>query len=149
MSIPLKKGRSQEVARKIRLLQAEQANTTKDVRRLLQKALIASIENDNGAEGAQDRMLTLLDSAIERGMAPDAIAIGNNMTGRIAALLDRTPSLDHVAGLLYEASDMLAEAGNAKDSKDVLKTAESINSAANVAQWRDVSRPRVEVRRPL
>lgn len=145
MPIPIEKKRAEKIDRQIAKLQAERTGATRDVRRLLQKALIASIENDNGVDGALERMQVYLDHALDRGLAPDAIKSGGGMTYKISALLDRTPSLDHAAGLLYEAAELLAEAGRGVDSDAIRTIAESINTAANVATWRDVARPRVEV----
>jgi hypothetical protein len=147
MPIPIEKKRTDKIDREIRKLQAERTGATKDVRRLLQKAMLASIQSDNGVDGAGDKVRVLLDAAIDRGLAKSAITDGPGMTGRIAELLDRTPSLDHAAGLLYEAADLLTEAGH-QDAAAVLAIAESINTAANVEQWRTVSRPHVQVLLP-
>ena len=141
MPIPIEKNRAEKINRQIAKLQDEITGATTDVRRLLQKAMLQSIEADNGDMVAPEKMRVLLDAAIDRGLAKNAITDGPGMTQKIAALLDRTPSLDHACGLLYEAADLLTEAGHA-DAAAVLATAESINSAANVEQWRQISRPK-------
>lgn len=158
--IPLKKGVTKSKAeeadkalRRHRAALSDQTGTTKDIRRLLQKALLHAIQADNGHAASRDKMLVCLDIAIERGMLSDAITDGPGMCGKISALLDRGESLDHCCGLLYEVVDMLTEAGRVEDAQAARSIAESINTPANVEAWRGVSRPRVveikEIRYPL
>ena len=148
MAIPLQPNVTKDAAfqaeRKRRRWQAVkdgQLSRTPDIRRLLQKALIASTEADNGDPRARNRALVYVDSAIDRGLSKTAITDGPNLTQAIAATLDRTPALDHLAGLLYEAADMLAEAGETEDARAVLAIAKKHNTAANVEAWRERSRP--------
>jgi len=147
MPIPIEKNRAEKINRQIAKLQDEITGSTTDVRRLLQKAMLQSIQADNGDDVAREKVRVMLDAAIDRGLAKSAITDGPGMTSKIAELLDRTPSLDHAAGLLYEAADLLTEAGH-QDAAAVLAIAESINTAANVEHWRTVSRPHVEVITP-
>lgn len=140
MPIPIEKNRAEKIKRQILQLQDEITGATGDVRRLLQKAMLQSIQADNGNELAMEKALVLLDAAIDRGLSSAAITNGPNLTQRIAQLLDRTPSLDHACGLLYEAADLLSEAGHSGASV-ALSLAESINTSENVLHWRNVSRP--------
>ena len=146
MAIPLEQGRLKKIAEEKRTLERQEKNTTKDVRRLLCMARIKAIESNNGVDGASDDMLALLDMAIKRGMASDAIRAGGGMVGKINALLDRPWSQAHALGLLWCAADLMAEFDEAKAS--TLRTmAEGLDNTTDVGTWRDIATPRVEIMR--
>lgn len=144
MPIPLEAGKSKKRAREIARLQREQQGTTKDVRRLLYKARLKAIEADNGDTDAREDMLALLDAAIERGMAPDAIRAGGRMVGKISGLLDRPESQSHALGLLLCAVDLLADFDPSKAAK-VQAIADTLDNTQNHADWQAIATPRVEV----
>ena len=149
MSIKLKAGRLGRIERDIKILEAERTGAFADVKRLMQKALTASTEADNGLAGASDRMLALIDSAIDKGLDPDTIQSGFGMTAKIAEVLGEVPAMDHAAGLAYELSDMLNLAGRADDAAAVFAIGETINTPANVESWRQLSRPKEYIQTTL
>lgn len=141
MPIPTQPQLAAKIDRKIALLQAERTGVVSDLRRIIQKAHASSQHADNGLPGARERALVLVDLAYDRGLAPGTIKDGPNLTAQLAALLDRTPALDHCCGMLYEAADLLAEAGRAQQAATVFAIAEAINTAADLDAWRRVNRP--------
>jgi len=143
MPLPLKKDRREIIDREIARLKAEKTSAPKDVERLIRRALIASIEADNGLAGAAERRTVLIDEALKRGLADSAIKDGPGMTRKLSDLLGGPASLDHAAGLLHEAAAMMAEAGDA-DANQVLAIANRINTADAVDKWRKVSVPRIK-----
>ena len=144
MPIPLEQGQSQKRQKQIARLQRQQTGTTKDVRRLLYKARLHAIEADNGNEDARDDMLAMLDSAIERGMSPDAIRAGGGMVNKISDLLDRPESQSHALGLLLNAVDLLADF-DATKAAEVRAIADTLDNTRDHANWQSIATPVREV----
>ena len=144
MPIPLEQGKSQKRAREIARLQRQQTGATKDVRRLLYKARMYAIEADNGNDDAREDMLAILDTAIERGLAKDAIRAGGGMVGKINALIDRPEPQAHALGLLLNAADMLADFDATKAAR-VQAIADALDNTQNHADWQEIATPVREV----
>lgn len=140
MAIPLQAGRSQEIAKKKRRLERQEANTTRDVRRLLYKARLHAIEADNGNEDAREEMLATLDVAIERGLSQDAIRAGAGMVNKINDLLDRPESQSHALGLLINAADLLADL-DANKAAEVRTIAYTLDNTHDHASWQALATP--------
>lgn len=145
MAIPLEPSRQQQIQSKIDRLQRIKTGATADVRRLLQKARLRQIQADNGVPGAADDVRVYLDAAIDRGLAKDAITLGPGMLVKLNQLLDRPEQMNHVAGLLYEAADMLTDKGMLQEAASVLAIAQGIATENDAAGWRATTQPRVEV----
>ena len=144
MPIPLEQGQSHKDAKAIARLQRKQTGKTKDIRRLLYKALEHAVEADNGNEDAREDMLAILDASIERGMSRRAIKAGGGMVGKIRALLDRPASQAHALGLLLNAADMVAELDPSK-AAEIRAIADTMDNTQNHAEWQAIATPQIRL----
>lgn len=144
-TLPIRPDLEEKLDRDLRRLRAQKAGARKDVERLLYKALIAARAAAQGVAGKRELVDHYLDAAIDAGLSPDAIRSGGNMADKIAAILTVPVQLAEAAGLLYEAADLLAQAG--RDPQPHLDAADAITAdPAEIANWRTVTRPTVDRR---
>lgn len=144
MAIQLEKGRREKIAKQKRKLDRQEANTTRDVRRLLYKARLHAIEADNGNEDAREEMLAILDAAIGCGLAKDAIRAGGGMVGKINGLIDRPEAQAHALGLLLNAADLLADF-DATKAAEVRAIANTLDNTQGHATWQEIASPRIYI----
>ena len=144
MPIPLEQGRSRKIAKAKRKLERQEANTTRDVRRLLYKARLHAIEAESGNEEAREDMQAHLDAAIERGLSKDSIRAGGGMVRKINALIDRPEAQTHALGLLLNAADLLA-GFDATKAAEVRAIADTLDNTQGHATWQEIATPKLYI----
>lgn len=143
--IPIKKGRKDELARKVRKLQRQAGEERQLIRNALRRARVYYVEKVNGNADALDEAKEQLAIAEENGMEMGAITLGDpeTMIAQISAMLGRPESQSHAVGLLLNAADQTDDF-SADKSAAIRAIADSIDGAENAQYWRDISTIRIE-----
>ena len=142
MNYPKEKNHRAKKDKALRRAQRSMAEEDALIGKHLDKARQYAIEHDNGNAVATEDMRDSLADAIDAGLSPDAIRIGNGMVAKINALMGRPESQAHAAGLAYNLADLLADF-DATKAAEVLAIADGIQGATaeETERWREIATP--------